>query len=1027
MIMLLLCLPPVAEADVTQSDSADFPLNTVDTTPGIGGIGRADSADFTLDTTNPTPGAGGIAIADSADFTLDTTNPTPGVGGIAIADSADFTLDTTNPTLGAGGIAIADSADFTLDTLGVVVSSEIAVTGNNVDIADGDTSPSVTDDTDFGSAEVNSGSVFHTFVIHNTGTNDLALGPVSFSGAHAGDFLVPSPPMSPVAPGGTAVVFVYFSPTGTGLRSAVLSFTNNDGDESPFTFSIQGTGTLPTAGAGTLDTLDININGEVLATAVQPDGKIILAGNFTEVSGVARAGIARLNALGTVDMGFNPNPNDNVSCVAVQSDGKVLLGGSFNALQPNGAPTPTTRNHIARVNADGSLDTGFDPNANFAVQCLVVQPDGKVLLGGNFGTLRPNGAGAATTRIGCARVNADGTLDTGFDPNPNNIVRCLALQTDGSVLIGGTFTQLQPNGAPVATTRHRLARVTSLGALDTSFAPNPDHNVSCVAVQADGKVLLAGMFTSLQFAGSPSFRHYIARVNGDGSLDTGFNPDANDWVDTLALQTDGKVLLGGVFTTVEGTARNRIARVNADGTLDTAFDPKANGNVRSIAVQADGKVLIGGAFATLQPNGAAAPTARNWFARLLNDSVTQTLATTSSSRVEWMRVGAGPETPDVTFELSTDGGTLYTALGVGTRITGGWELTGLTLPTSGHLRARARTSGGQYTGSAGLVEQVESFAPAPAPAPSSQLARRSKPASVSMPSAPTPVAHSVARPIIAESIPEPVPTTLALKGMADFAGLVMDPSDRVPRSVEHGFIRASVSQTTGAFSASLRINGQTHPIIGSLDALGTALFGTKCTPTLTLSNADGSRYLLSFHASADLVTGSLQHVLADGHGTPAVALHLDPACSAVNPVPARLAQAYALRFVTKGDLDPATAMIAPPPGEGAGLLRVSTAGIASGSGVLADGSAVTFSTRLSVNHLIPFYSSAATGSLIGWATLTDTPSGPVIHGPVSAATADRAAYLLWFLPVRPTSASPLGREQSLSIGLQGDRAAGPTQ
>ena len=75
--------------------------------------------------------------------------------------------------------------------------------------------------------------------------------------------------------------------------------------------------------------------------------------------------------------------------MAVQADGKVLLGGPFTTLQPNGAASPTLRNRIARVNADGTLDASFDPNANNGVVCMAVQADGKVLLGGSFTALQP--------------------------------------------------------------------------------------------------------------------------------------------------------------------------------------------------------------------------------------------------------------------------------------------------------------------------------------------------------------------------------------------------------------------------------------------------------------------------------------------------------------------------------------------------------------------------------------------------------------------------------------------------------------
>ena len=162
------------------------------------------------------------------------------------------------------------------------------------------------------------------------------------------------------------------------------------------------------AAPGDLDPLDLNIVGSyVTATAVQPDGKTIIAGSFTSVLGVPRRNIARINADGTLDVGFNPKPYDSVFSLAVQADGKVLLGGFFTTLQPNGAVSATPRQSIARVNGDGTLDTGFDPQANSKVWSVAVQADGKVLLGGQFTTLQPNGAVSATPRQYIARVNGD--------------------------------------------------------------------------------------------------------------------------------------------------------------------------------------------------------------------------------------------------------------------------------------------------------------------------------------------------------------------------------------------------------------------------------------------------------------------------------------------------------------------------------------------------------------------------------------------------------------------------------------------
>src|SRR6266704_2101633 len=129
--------------------------------------------------------------------------------------------------------------------------------------------------------------------------------------------------------------------------------------------------------------------------------------------------------------------------------------------------------------------------------------------------------------------------------------------------------------------------------LPDSFNPGTGGsypNVYSLAVQADGKILVGGNFSTL---GGQS-RNYIGRLNADGTLDTSFNPGANSVVYSLAVQADGKILVGGLFTTLGGQSRNYIGRLNADGTLETGFNPGANYLVNSLAVQADGKIVVGG-------------------------------------------------------------------------------------------------------------------------------------------------------------------------------------------------------------------------------------------------------------------------------------------------------------------------------------------------------------------------------------------------------------------------------------------------
>jgi uncharacterized delta-60 repeat protein/uncharacterized repeat protein (TIGR01451 family) len=316
------------------------------------------------------------------------------------------------------------------------------------------------------------------------------------------------------------------------------------------------------AAPGDVDPLDLSIltyggDSFINATVVQPDGKTIIAGRFDGVLGVEDQNIARINADGTRDGDFIQfrftGVAGTVNSVALQADGKILLGGDFTYVLVSG------RNNIARLNANGRLDTGFNPDANGDVHSVVVQADGKILLGGEFSTV------GGTPRQGLARLNADGTLDAGFNPDVDAYVHSMVVQADGKILLGGLFNTVG------GTTRHSIARVDAAGALDTGFNPSASGTVTSVAVQADGRILLGGNLTSV--GGSP--RAYIARVNANGTLDAGFNPDLNSYVHSVVVQTDGRILLGGEFTTVGGTPRNSFARLLNDPATQTLSTPDA--------------------------------------------------------------------------------------------------------------------------------------------------------------------------------------------------------------------------------------------------------------------------------------------------------------------------------------------------------------------------------------------------------------------------------------------------------------------
>ncbi|MEK7677126.1 MAG: immunoglobulin domain-containing protein [Verrucomicrobiota bacterium] len=269
--------------------------------------------------------------------------------------------------------------------------------------------------------------------------------------------------------------------------------------------------------------------------------------------------------------------------------------GNYMVVITNAYGAVTSAVAVLTVNL-APLDPSFNPGAgggNYpSVNSLALQADGEILVGGTFTTL----GGQPRNRIG--RLKADGTLDASFNPGASGYilgfvwVDSLALQADGKILVGGLFTTLGEQS------RNNIGRLHADGTLDSSFNPGAgetNSSVSSLVVQADGKILVGGGFTTL---GGQS-RNRIGRLNADGTLDTGFNPGANYIVNSVVLQADGKILVGGGFATLGGQSRNSIGRLNADGTLDTSFNPGANYWVYSLAVQADGKILVGGYFWTL--------------------------------------------------------------------------------------------------------------------------------------------------------------------------------------------------------------------------------------------------------------------------------------------------------------------------------------------------------------------------------------------------------------------------------------------
>lgn len=319
------------------------------------------------------------------------------------------------------------------------------------------------------------------------------------------------------------------------------------------------------------------------------DGRLIIAGDFTNVNNITRQGIARLHPNGNLDTTFNigQGPNAPVRALAIQADGRVLLGGFFTQV------TGTNRSSIARLNIEGTLDTFFDPGAGAdgPIYSIAVQPDQKILAAGAFSTFDTAG------RPGMVRLLSNGRLDPGFNAGagPEGVVFAIALQPDGKILIGGDFPEV--DNVP----RPRIARLNRNGSLDLSFDAGviPEGSVRAIVVQPDGRIVIGGAFTSINGVTLSN----IARLEINGALDTTFTADrlgANNTVQALGLQADGKIVIAGDFTQFNGVTRNRITRLNTDGSTDTTinFGTGANAFIAALTIQPDRRIVIGGAFTT---------------------------------------------------------------------------------------------------------------------------------------------------------------------------------------------------------------------------------------------------------------------------------------------------------------------------------------------------------------------------------------------------------------------------------------------
>jgi len=364
---------------------------------------------------------------------------------------------------------------------------------------------------------------------------------------------------------------------------------------------------------GTLETTFnslLNVGAQVYAVALQTNGQIIIGGSFTSIAGTSIKNVARLNQNGSLDLTFNPMTAADygfISALVVQPDGKILIGGSF-ASTTGAAPS-----NLARLNTNGTADASFDINLSIdnAVNALCLQSDGGILFGGAFEFVD------GFFRRSVARLYPNGTLDSSFDAcvasGSGSGATALTLVSADQILMSGAFA------FSTGSYRDGVARLNPNGDLDATYAPipgvDPSGSAYSLISRSDGKALLGGYFSTFHSVANRG----LVQLTTSGVPDppfvvgTGINVAGTNFA--MSLQPDGKVIVGGDFTNYNATTRFRVARINLNGSLDPIFDPGlgANDAISAFAIQGDGKILVVGKFTTF--NGVS----RIGIARLKGD------------------------------------------------------------------------------------------------------------------------------------------------------------------------------------------------------------------------------------------------------------------------------------------------------------------------------------------------------------------------------------------------------------------------
>jgi uncharacterized delta-60 repeat protein len=263
-----------------------------------------------------------------------------------------------------------------------------------------------------------------------------------------------------------------------------------------------------------------------------------------------------------------------VKKIAIQHDGKIIIGGRFRATSGYYYPYFFYIN-LVRLNIDGAIDLSFfrgDPRLHDGdINSISLQSDGKIIISGNF--TKHYDSQISRNRI--TRLNVNGTPDGTFNvgTGANATINNSAIQSDGKIIIGGEFTSFNDFD------KNYLTRLNADGSIDNTFniGTGPNGFINSISVQNDSKIIVTGDFTIFNNTSA----NRIVRLNSDGTIDATFNygEGFNNIIYSTSIQNDGKIIIGGKFTSYNGSSRNRIARINGDKNLGASNVDKNSMNI----------------------------------------------------------------------------------------------------------------------------------------------------------------------------------------------------------------------------------------------------------------------------------------------------------------------------------------------------------------------------------------------------------------------------------------------------------------